>query len=77
MLRQFVNNLQLTIRDEVRKEYDRDIRSARLLSLYQLALGFELRQLQDKQGDGRDKAPSGPKPYGSWYGKPQPKAIAA
>ena len=75
VLRQFVNNLQQGIRTEVRKEYDRDIRGAKLLPLYQLALGVELRQQQDKQGEQREKGST--KPFGSWYGKPREKAVAA
>ena len=74
LTRQFVNSLQPTLRAEVRKEYDRNIQGARLLTLYQMALGVEMRGRQDRQ----PAAVSGVKHgSGSWYGKPREKAIAA
>ena len=72
LTRQFVNNLQPLLRGDIRKEYDRDIRGARLLRLYQAALGAELRARQDKTG----KDGPAPRPQGSWYGKPREKAVA-
>ena len=72
--RQFVNNLHVNLRGEIRKEYDRDIRCARLLTLYQMALGVELRARQDRHPASGGTARQG---SGSWYGKPHPKPVMA
>ena len=71
--RQFVNNLRDDIRGEVQREYDRDVSAARLLPLYQLALGTELRATQTASRDPPPKKSFG----GSWYGKPKEHSAAA
>ena len=74
LTRQFVNNLQPALRSDVRKDYDRNIQGARLLTLYQTALGVEMRARQDRNPSAFSGAKQGP---GSWYGKPRVKTVAA
>ena len=74
--RQFVNHLRKgDLRRDVQHEYDKDVSHAKFLTMYQYALGVELRSQQEQH---REAAQSyGVKKAGSWYGKPRDRATVA